>query len=122
MQQQLASIMSFFYSFKISTGMNGEIDWFICFVKQVQSHSTIRFKKRKGKARMHMRGRRRSMPSADDERSFLSWVKRKYKAVTSYSEVDGDKLLFYVGQGELYIFNSLEKVWVVHIMMKAAVN
>ena len=47
-----------------------------------------------------MRGRRRNMPSAEDERSFLSWVKRKYKAVTSYSEVDGDKLLFYVGQGQ----------------------
>ena len=44
------------------------------------------------------------MPDADDERSFLSWVKRKYKAVTSYSEVDGDKLLFYVGQGELIFY------------------
>ena len=73
---------------------------FLFVFLQVQSHSTVRFKKRKGKARVHMRGRRRNMPSAEDERSFLSWVKRKYKAVTSYSEVDGDKLLFYVGQGQ----------------------
>jgi hypothetical protein len=49
------------------------------------------------------------MPSADNEQQFLSWVKRKFKAVTSYSEVDGDKLLFYVGQGQSFqlhlIFN-----------------
>jgi hypothetical protein len=42
------------------------------------------------------------MPSADNEQQFLSWVKRKFKAVTSYSEVDGDKLLFYVGQGQSF--------------------
>ena len=41
------------------------------------------------------------MPSADEERNFLSWVKNRFGAVTSYSEVDGDKLLFYVGQGEM---------------------
>ncbi|XP_070176020.1 transforming growth factor beta receptor type 3-like [Littorina saxatilis] len=65
----------------------------------VQHHSAIRFKKRK--ARVNMRGRRRNMPRADNEHLFLSWVKRRFKAVTSYSEVDGDKLLFFVGQADV---------------------
>ncbi|KAL8575737.1 hypothetical protein ACOMHN_055926 [Nucella lapillus] len=63
----------------------------------VQSHSVIRFRKRKG--RQQLRGRRRSMPRADDEHNFLSWVRRRLKVVTSYSELNGDKLLFYLQHG-----------------------
>ncbi|XP_076454844.1 transforming growth factor beta receptor type 3-like [Babylonia areolata] len=64
----------------------------------VQSHSAIRFRKRKGRAQL--RGRRRKMPSAEDEGGFLEWVRKQFGAVTSYTEVNGDQLLFYVGQVE----------------------
>lgn len=64
----------------------------------IPKHSTIRFKKRRNGAQA--RGRRRSMPSASDEHHFLSWVKRRFKAVSSYSELEGKKLLFYVGIAE----------------------
>ncbi|KAK7453346.1 hypothetical protein BaRGS_00039637, partial [Batillaria attramentaria] len=64
----------------------------------IPKHSTIRFKKRRNGAQA--RGRRRVMPTALDEHQFLLWVKRRFKAVTSYSEVEGEKLLFYVGIAE----------------------
>lgn len=61
----------------------------------IPKHSTIRFKKRRNG--VQARGRKRGMPSPTDRPQFLSWVRRRFKAVTSYAEVQGEKLLFYVG-------------------------
>ncbi|XP_025113935.1 transforming growth factor beta receptor type 3-like isoform X2 [Pomacea canaliculata] len=62
----------------------------------IPRHSTVRFKKRR--TRVLMRKRHKAMPSPSDEHNFLKWVRTHFGAVTSYSEVDGDRLLFFVGQ------------------------
>ncbi|ESP01724.1 hypothetical protein LOTGIDRAFT_238194 [Lottia gigantea] len=59
----------------------------------VPSHSSIRFKK----TMIRVRGKKMSLQNYDNKTDLVRWAKRKYKAVTTYSEVDGTNLIFRVG-------------------------
>ncbi|XP_046558327.1 transforming growth factor beta receptor type 3-like [Haliotis rubra] len=61
----------------------------------VPEHSSIRIKK--SKLGRRVRDRKLKMPATSNRQDLVSWTTLRYKAVTSYSELEGTSLLFRVG-------------------------
>ncbi|XP_041367979.1 transforming growth factor beta receptor type 3-like [Gigantopelta aegis] len=61
----------------------------------IPKQSTIRFKK--SRIRKQFKGRTVSMPSSQNVEFLAKWVRKKFKALTSYSEVTGTSIVFQVG-------------------------
>ncbi|XP_046371437.1 transforming growth factor beta receptor type 3-like isoform X1 [Haliotis rufescens] len=61
----------------------------------VPEHSSIRIKK--SKLGRRVRDRKLKMPATSNRQELVSWTTLRYKAVTSYSELEGTSLLFRVG-------------------------